>query len=51
MLLGFLSLIAYIIYPPLGYIIAFFDWVLLKYDIMMVHFFGNIQWALLQVDL
>jgi len=51
MLLGFLSLIWYLITPWFGYAIAFLDWIFLKYDILMVHFFGNIDWALIQFDL
>ncbi|QFR38614.1 ComEC/Rec2 family competence protein [Candidatus Gracilibacteria bacterium 28_42_T64] len=50
MILGFLSIIVYFIFPLVGSIIAYFTWIFLKFDIMMVHFFGNIEWALLKID-
>lgn len=50
MLLGFLSLLWYMIFPDLGFLIAFFDWILLRYDMMIVGFFGNIEWALVPFD-
>ncbi len=50
MLLGFLSLIWYMIYMQLGYALAFVDWIFLKYDIMMVHFFWGLDFALLKIN-
>ena len=39
MLGGFLSIIVYYFFPFIAQIIAFFTWLLLKWDIMIVHFF------------
>lgn len=50
MLLGFLSIIGYSISTSLWYFLAFLDWLLLKYDILMVYFFGNLDFAILQLD-
>lgn len=50
MLLWFLSIIVYFIYPTLGFIIWYFDWILLKWDILMVNFFGTRDFALLKFN-
>ncbi|PIE85712.1 hypothetical protein CSA08_00340 [Candidatus Gracilibacteria bacterium] len=50
MLLGFLSIILYMILPGLGIFIGFFDWILLKYDMFIVNFFGELDFALLKFD-
>ena len=50
MLLWFVSIIVYFVYNPLSWIIAYFTWILLKWDIMSVEFFGNLKWALLKTD-
>ncbi len=45
-----LTLIIDFISPFLWEGLWFITWILLKYDIMMVRFFGNIDWALLKVN-
>ena len=50
MILWFMSIIVYFIFPIWGSIIAYLTWIFLKFDILMVHFFWNIEWALLKVD-
>jgi hypothetical protein len=50
MLTGFLSIIVYFVFPVLWYIIAYITWIFLKWDIMMVYFFGQLDWAILKFD-
>lgn len=50
MLLWAITLVSDLISPFLWDIFWFVTWILLKYDMMMVHFFGNIDWALLKLD-
>ena len=50
MLLWFLSIIAYFIYPFLWYLIWYVTWIFLKWDIMIVHFFGKMEWSILKLD-
>jgi mannose/fructose/N-acetylgalactosamine-specific phosphotransferase system component IIC len=50
MLLWFLSIIAYFINPMFWHIIWYLDWVLLKWDILMVEFFWTREFALLKFD-
>ena len=50
MLLWFLSIIAYFIYPFLWYLIWYIAWIFLKWDIMIVHFFGQIDWNILKLN-
>ena len=51
MLLWFLSIIVYYVYNPLWWIISYFAWIFLKWDILMVNYFGTRNWALLKVNL
>lgn len=50
MLLWFLSVLGYMITPILWWIIGYFAWVFLKWDMLMVEFFGTQEYALLQAD-
>lgn len=50
MLLWFLSVLGYMITPFIGVVIGYFAWVFLKWDMLMVEFFGTQEYALLQVD-
>ncbi len=45
-----LTLIADFISPIIWQGLWFLTWILLRYDIAMVEYFGNIEWALLRVD-
>jgi hypothetical protein len=44
------TLLADLVSPFLGEVFGFITWILLKYDMLMVGFFGNIELALLRVD-
>jgi hypothetical protein len=50
MLLWFISLIVYIVSPILWEIFWYLAWVLLKYDMNMVHFFWNRDFAVFEYD-
>ena len=50
MLLWFLSILAYFINPMFWHIIWYLDWVLLKWDILMVNFFWTREFALIKFD-
>jgi competence protein ComEC len=50
MLGGSVTLIFYTFFAPLWEIFGFFTWILLYYDILMVRFFGNIEFALWKID-
>ena len=50
MLLWFLSIIVYYVYNPLWWIISFLAWIFLKWDMLMVEYFGTRDWALLKFD-
>jgi hypothetical protein len=50
MLLWFLSILVYFIFPFLAYIIWYFTWIFLKWDMLVVNFFGNLDWSLLKMD-
>lgn len=50
MLLWFLSLIINYIYEPLTVIFSYSTWVFLAYDIKIVNFFWNLDFALLKVN-
>ncbi|MFK7780276.1 MAG: ComEC/Rec2 family competence protein [Candidatus Gracilibacteria bacterium] len=50
MLFGFISIIVYIVYPFAGIIVGYITWILLKWDIMVVHFFGKLEWSILKID-
>jgi hypothetical protein len=51
MLLGFLSIIVYFVYPIFWLIVWYFTWIFLKWDILVVHFFWKLDWAILEIDL
>jgi competence protein ComEC len=50
MLLWFLSILVYFVFPFLAYIIWYFTWIFLKWDMLVVNFFGNLDWSLLKMD-
>lgn len=51
MLLWALSLIASYIHPILGSIVAYPEWLILRYDMFIVQFFGSQSWSVLPVHL
>ena len=51
MLGGFLSIIVYYFFPILWEIFAYFTWLLLKWDITIVHFFGELKFSVIKLDL
>ena len=51
MLLGFLSVLWYIIHPELWVFIWFFDWLFLRYDMLIVYIFWNFEFSLIKIDL
>lgn len=51
MFLWFFSLIGYMISPLIWYSISFFAWIFLKFDMMIVYIFWNIEWALWKIDI
>lgn len=50
MLLGFISIIFYYISPFAWEISWYFAWVLLKYDMLMVEFFWNLDFSVYKID-
>ncbi|NDK10045.1 ComEC family competence protein [Candidatus Gracilibacteria bacterium] len=46
MLGGAMSVVLYFIFPPLAELTGFITWIFLRYDIMIVQFFGNKEGAL-----
>jgi ComEC/Rec2-related protein len=50
MLFGFTSIIVYIVYPFAWILVWYFTWILLKWDIMVVHFFWKLEWAIIKID-
>lgn len=50
MLLGFISIIVYFVSPVLWEIIWFFTWLLLKFDMVMVDFFWNLEFSVFKYD-
>lgn len=50
MLLGFISIIVYFVSPIFWEIIWFFTWLLLKFDMVMVDFFGNLEFSVFKYD-
>ena len=51
MLFGFVSVIVHFVYPFWWILIWYITWILLKWDIIVVHFFWNLEWSLLKIDL
>ncbi len=50
MLGGFLSILVDFVSPYLGQIFAYVTWVLLAWDIKVVHFFGGLDWAVFKYN-
>ncbi|MDD3646361.1 MAG: ComEC/Rec2 family competence protein [Candidatus Gracilibacteria bacterium] len=50
MLFGFISILVYFISPVLGFIVGYIDFIFLRYDMIIVDFFGNLDWAILKID-
>lgn len=50
MLLWFISIIIYFVFPLIWIIIWYFTWIFLKWDIMVVHFFWNLEWSIIKID-
>lgn len=51
MLWWFLSICVDFVYHELAIWISYFTWVLLAWDIKIVHFFGGLDWAIVKADL
>jgi len=51
MIFGFLSIIVYFVYPIGWIVIWYITWIFLKWDIIVVHFFWNLDWALIKFNL
>jgi len=51
MLLGFLSVLWYVLHPSLGIFIWFFDRLFLRYDMLIVNVFWNFEFSLIKIDL
>lgn len=50
MLLWFLSILLYLIYPMIWYVFWYFWWIFLKYDIMVVRFMWGLDFSILRFD-
>lgn len=50
MLLGFISIIVYFVSPLFWEIIWYFTWLLLKFDMLMVDFFWNLEFSVFKYD-
>lgn len=50
MLLGFISILVYLVFPVVWIFIWYITWIFLKWDMLVVRFFWNIEWALLKID-
>lgn len=50
MFLGFLSVCVYYVYSPWAIFIWYFWWIFLKWDMLMVDFFWNQDWAVIHFD-
>ncbi|MDQ7022170.1 MAG: hypothetical protein Q9M97_01310 [Candidatus Gracilibacteria bacterium] len=49
---GFLSICAMaLVYHDLAVLISYFTWVLLAWDIKIVHLFGGLDWSIIKADL
>lgn len=51
MLLWFISIIVYYVFPFLWILVWYITWIFLKWDIMMVYFFWWINWSVLKIDI
>ena len=50
MLLWFISIIVYYVFPFLWILVWYITWIFLKWDIMMVYFFWWLDWSVLKID-
>ena len=50
MLLWFISVIWYVIHPSIWVFIWFFDWLFLRYDMLIVYVFWNFEFSLIKID-
>lgn len=50
MLLGFISIILYVLNPVLWYLVWYLDWVFLKWDMLVVHFFWTKSFSVISYD-
>lgn len=50
MLFGFISIIVYFVSPVLWEIVWYFTWILLKFDMLVVDFFWNLEFSVLKYD-
>ncbi len=46
-----ISVLLYFLFPPLTELIGFITWIFLHFDILIVQFFWNIEWALFQLEI
>jgi competence protein ComEC len=51
MIFGFLSILVHFVYPLWWIIIWYITWIFLKWDIIVVHFFWNLEWSLLKINI
>lgn len=50
MLLWFISIIVYFVYQPISIIIWYFTWILLKWDMIIVQFFGSLSFSVYKIN-
>ncbi len=50
MIFGFISVIVHFVYPLWWIIIGYITRIFLKWDILVVHFFWNLNWALIKLN-
>jgi len=50
MLFWFLSIMSYLVSPIVWIIIWYLTWILLKWDILIVHYFGQSSWAIIEFN-
>lgn len=50
MFLGFITIIVYWFFPFIWHIIGYFAWIFLKWDMLVVEYFWEMQWSVLQTD-
>ncbi|MDD2908111.1 MAG: ComEC/Rec2 family competence protein [Candidatus Gracilibacteria bacterium] len=50
MSIGFMSILSYILNPFLGIIIGYFSLILLKWDLLIVNFFGSSKYSIIKYD-
>lgn len=51
MIFGFLSIFVYYVYPIAWIIVWYITWILLKWNITIIHFFGGLEWNIINFDL